>query len=274
VSGTSQNARRTDYIHGHHASVLASHGARTADNSCGYLLPHLRPGQSLLDVGCGPGSITLDLAALVAPGRVVAVENVDAPLQAAREAAFRRDDRRTSFERADVMALPYPDDSFDVVHAHQVLQHLTDPVAALREMRRVCRPDGVVAFRDVDFESMTWWPASDALQHWRDTYRRLSRENGAEPDAGRRLRQWAREAGLQDVRLSTSTWTYATEEQARWWGDSQAERVLSSTFATQARADGTSQAELEQIADAWRTWGRSEDAYFHMVHAEVLASGA
>src|SRR6188472_2086916 len=69
------DARRPDtYTHGHHESVLRSHEWRTAENSAAYLLPHLQPGMDLLDVGCGPGTITLDLARLVAPGHVVGVD--------------------------------------------------------------------------------------------------------------------------------------------------------------------------------------------------------
>src|ERR1700749_4983282 len=125
------------YIHGHHESVLRSHTWRTAQNSAAYLLPHLRPGQTLLDVGCGPGTITADLAALVAPGRVVAVDREPAILQqAAAHAADAGVADRIEFAVADVHALDFPDDTFDVVHAHQVLQHLTDPVRALREMPR------------------------------------------------------------------------------------------------------------------------------------------
>lgn len=114
----------------------------------------------LLDVGCGPGTMTLDLAAFVAPGRVIGVENVEAPLVAAREAAAARGDETTTFGVGDALALPFPDDSFDVVHAHQVLQHLTDPVTALREMRRVCRPGGWVAARDADYAAMSWYPGA------------------------------------------------------------------------------------------------------------------
>src|SRR5690606_33807663 len=62
------------YTHGHHESVLRSHRWRTAENSAAYLLPHLAPGTSVLDVGSGPGTITADLAARVAPGRVVGVD--------------------------------------------------------------------------------------------------------------------------------------------------------------------------------------------------------
>ena len=95
------------YLHGHHASVLASHGARRAADSAAYLLPHLHDGLQVLDVGCGPGTITLDLAAAVGPsGVVVGVENVDGPLEQARSHAAARGDERTRFERADVMALP------------------------------------------------------------------------------------------------------------------------------------------------------------------------
>jgi ubiquinone/menaquinone biosynthesis C-methylase UbiE len=125
------------YLHGHHASVLASHGASTAADSAAYLLPHLREGLRVLDIGWGPDTITLDLAEAVGTtGEVIGIENVAGPLAEARRNAAARGDARTRFELADVMALPYAAASFDVVHAHQVLQHLTDPVGALREMAR------------------------------------------------------------------------------------------------------------------------------------------
>jgi ubiquinone/menaquinone biosynthesis C-methylase UbiE len=153
------------YTHGHAEPVLQSHRWRTAENSAGYLLPSLRPGLDLLDVGCGPGTITVDLAARVAPGRVVGIDVSAEPLVEAREAAGRAGVEVT-FEVGDVYALAAADASFDVVHAHQVLQHLTDPVAALREMARVCRPGGVIAVRDVDYGAFITHPADDGLDRW------------------------------------------------------------------------------------------------------------
>src|SRR3954454_3360646 len=123
----------TVYTHGHDEPVLRSHRWRTAANSCAYLLPHLRPEMSLLDVRCGPGTITHDLAAVVA--KVTAVEVSDSVVALARAGLGRRNG---GFVVSDVHELGFADGSFDVVHAHQVLQHVADPVAALREMRRVC----------------------------------------------------------------------------------------------------------------------------------------
>src|SRR5215217_1213191 len=160
------------YTHGHADSVLQSHRWRTAQNSAAYLLPSLRPGMDLLDVGCGPGTITVDLAARVAPGRVAGVDVSADPLEEARAAAELAGVDVT-FEVGDVYALEAADDSFDVVHAHQVLQHLTDPVAALREMARVCRPGGLVAVRDVDYAATTWFPAAPGLDRWLDLYGRV-----------------------------------------------------------------------------------------------------
>lgn len=229
---------------------------------------------NLLDLGCGPGSITLDLAELVAPGRVTGVENVEPPLTTARAQAARRGVDNVTFEEADGTALPYPDDTFDVVHAHQVLQHVSDPVRVLTEMARVCRPGGTIAVRDADYEVMTWYPPSTGMTTWLDTYRAIAKANGAEPDAGRYLRSWARRAGLTGVEVTASTWCYATPEATRWWGDSQAERVLTDTFVEQAAAQGVDGAGVERMSAAWRRWGQDPDAFFVMVHGELLATPA
>ena len=137
---TSERASGTThrYTHGHGAAVLASHSRRTAQDSAGYLLPHLRRGMGLLDVGCGPASVTADLAELVAPGRVVGLDASPAVLDIARALLAERGLRdRVELMEGDVFALPFDDDTFDVVHAHQLLQHVADPVLTRSEERRV-----------------------------------------------------------------------------------------------------------------------------------------
>src|ERR1700761_9578274 len=183
------------YTHGHAETVLRSHRTRTAQNSAAYLLPQLRPGLDLLDIGSGPGTITADLAGLVAPGRVNAVEVSESALAITRAEIERRGLATVDFAVADVHDLQFPSDSFDVVHAHQVLQHVAGPVRALREMIRVCRPGGVVAVRDGDYHAFTWYPARPGLDQWQELYQAAARANGGEPDAGRHLLAWAHAAG-------------------------------------------------------------------------------
>ena len=258
------------YTHGHAEPVLQSHRWRTAENSAGYLLPSLGKGMDVLDVGCGPGTITVDLAARVAPGRVLGIDVSDEPLAEARGLA-ERSGVEVTFEVGDVYALAEPDDSFDVVHAHQVLQHLTDPVAALREMARVCRPGGVIAVRDVDYAAMAWFPVDAGLDAWMDLYQRVHRHNGSEPNAGRRLLSWAHAAGLRDAVATTSAWCYASPEEREWWGTSWAGRATASSFAEQAVEYGLATPEdLTEIAKAWLRWAAAHDGWLGMLHGELL----
>jgi 2-polyprenyl-3-methyl-5-hydroxy-6-metoxy-1,4-benzoquinol methylase len=265
--------QRNTYTHGHHDSVLRSHRWRTVDNSAAYLIPYLRPGHQVLDVGCGPGTITTDLARRVAPASVVGIDNHPAPLEEARAEAQRQGVRNVSFAVADAYNVDFPDDTFDVVHAHQVLQHLSEPVAALREMRRVCAPGGVVAARDVDFATMAWYPPQAGLDRWLDLCHRVARSNGAEPDAGRRLLSWARAAGFSEITCSATAWCYATPEQRAWWGGLWADRVTSSALATQAidRHLATRE-DLTDIALAWHHWAAQDNAWFATLHGEVLCT--
>ncbi len=262
------------YTHGHHESVLRSHRWRTADNSAAYLLPRLHPGMRLLDVGCGPGTITMDLADLLGPtGRVTALERTEDALDLARAEAQRRGTTDVDFVSGDVQALDLPDDSFDVVHAHQVLQHVDDPVLALREMRRVCRPGGTVAVRDSDYSAFTWFPAVPELDRWLEVYLQVARSNAAEPDAGRRLLSWANAAGFSEVTAGSSTWCYASPEDRAWWGGLWADRVVGSALAEQAVERGiATAAELAEVAAGWRRWAAHDDGWFSVLHGEVLAT--
>jgi SAM-dependent methyltransferase len=261
------------YTHGHAESVLRSHRWRTAENSAAYLLPHLRPGTRLLDIGAGPGTITADLAALVAPGRVTALEASPDALQLSRDELGRRG-IEAEFVVGDVHALDLPDESFDVVHAHQVLQHVADPVQALREMRRVCRPGGVVAARDSDYRAFAWYPQSAELDRWMELYQVAARANGGEPDAGRRLHAWARAAGFDRVTASASTWCFADADDRAYWGGMWSDRILTSALADQLLSEGrATHAELAGISAAWRAWADDPDGWISLLHGEILATG-
>ena len=260
------------YTHGHHESVLRSHRWRTAENSAGFVLAHLTPGTSLLDVGCGPGTITVDLARRVEPGLVVGIDREPAVIEVAATSYPTAAHPNLRFVTADVYGLEFDDESFDVVFAHQVLQHLTDPVAALREMRRVVRDGGLLAVRDADYGAFTWFPADPVLDEWLDVYHRLTRMNRAEADGGRHLAHWVRRAGFIDLDVTSSNWTYATADERAWWGGLWADRVTASDFATQALETGVaSRAQLARFADAFRRWANEPDGLFLVPSVEVLA---
>ena len=259
------------YLHGHHDSVLRSHRWRTAENSAGYLLPRLAPDARVLDVGCGPGTITADLAARVPAGEVTGIDAAADVLEQARQEAERRGQRNVRFGTGDVYHLGFEDGTFDVVHAHQVLQHLTDPVAALREMRRVCRPGGLVAARDGDYGGFFWFPGEPELDEWLALYRNVARAIGGEPDAGRHLLAWARQAGFASVEASGSAWCYTGPQDRTWWGTSWAQRLTESPFGDRAVEHGLATREdLARLASAWLRWADSGDAWFLIPHGEIL----
>jgi SAM-dependent methyltransferase len=257
------------YTHGHHETVLRSHRWRTAANSAAYLLPHLRHTDRLLDIGAGPGTITADFADSVA--QVTATEVGESELDLARATVAERGLGNVDFDVQDVHRLTFEDSSFDVTHAHQVLQHVADPVQALREMARVTRPGGLVAARDSDYAAFAWWPRLAELDEWLRLYRTAARANGGEPDAGRRLLSWARAAGLDDTTATSGTWCYTTPAARAWWGGMWADRILESELARQLVDDGQAMtADLRRISAAWRTWAASGDGWFSILHGEIL----
>ena len=258
---------RERYTHGHHESVLKSHTWRTIANSATYLEPHLAPGNTLLDVGCGPGTITAEFAVRLAPSRVVGLDAAAEVIEKARALGSPAE-----FVVGDAYELPFDDDTFDIVHAHQTLQHLGDPVRALREWRRVAKPGGIVAARDVDYAGTFWLPQLPGLAAWLDLYERVHRSNGGEPDAGRRLKSWALDAGFEDVAATVTVWNFHDATDREWWGSMWERRVLDSAFASDALAKGlATQSDLEAISAAWRAWADDERGWLAMPHGQIIA---
>lgn len=259
------------YTHGHTDSVLRSHNRRTVENSAAYLIPHLAEGLTLLDVGAGPGTITIDLARRLGTGEVVGID-VSAEIMDKAQAAVPADVTNVRFQADSVYALSFADNTFDIVHAHQVLQHLSDPVAALHEMKRVCKPGGIVAVRDADYRGMTWAPADPVLDQWMEIYQQVARTNDAEPDAGRYLLGWAQQVGFTSISPTASVWCFTNDDDRSWWGTLWADRLLDSSLPEQAlQRSIATQADLEDVSAAFRRWIDAPGAWFTCPHGEIIA---
>ena len=261
------------YTHSHHPVVLAAHARRTAEEAAGFLLPHLEPPMSVLDLGCGPGTITVGLARYVAPGRVVGVDAAPEALDHARAYASEEHMDSVEFVEADVYDLPFDEGTFDVVYAHQLLQHLADPVAALVEAQRVLRRGGYIAVRDADYGTMTHHPHDERLDRWLEAYCALARGNGGEPDAGRRLLGWVQSAGYAHLHPTTSTWVFATPDERRWWAELWAGRLDVPDIGMRSVELGLATAEeMASFRDAFHAWAATPDGWFAFIHGEVLAT--
>ncbi len=259
------------YQHGHHASVVSNHAKRTAEDSAGFFLPYLKPGMRLLDVGCGPGSITVGLARRVAPGETTGIDMSESVIETARALADGKA-AKIAFEVGNIYQPRFAPGSFDAIFSHQVLQHLRQPMEAVRQMRELLASGGILGIREVDWGSTTFYPENAGMRRFLELYYALANRNGGEPDAGRFMRRWFREAGFAETRVSTSTTCYAEPAATENWGDTYADRTLHSNIAEKAVEYGlASRSDLEAMAAAWRAWGRDRDAFFNLTSTEVVA---
>lgn len=213
------------YEIGYAASQVKHHEWRTAENSAAYLLPHLQsiaeqsPRLKLLDVGAGSGTISASLAKYIPEGSVLATDISDEILTRASQYAASQGVSNITFQKANVFSLPFPDATFDVTHAHQVLCHLDDPCSAIRELLRVTKPGGIVALRESDMRMWCIWPETPALLQFHDVNVKTLVANGGQDKGGRRLVSWVLEAGArrEDVRASFGTWCFSEAGDKEAW---------------------------------------------------------
>jgi ubiquinone/menaquinone biosynthesis C-methylase UbiE len=197
------------------AAFEAELARRSATNEGAFFLPHLRPGMRLLDLGSGPGSITIGLAEALAPGEVVGIDAQPTQVERARALSAERGVTNATFEVADAYNLPFPDNSFDAAFAHVVLMHLTDPIRALVEVHRVLRPGGVVGVRDPDMGSAIRYSMTPILEQYMALMPRVLQHNGGDPYRARSHRGLLLEAGFARTEGGASVRVQGSVEKCR-----------------------------------------------------------
>ena len=260
------------YTHGHHESVLRSHKWRTVENSASFLLPYLKDGVQLLDAGCGPGNITAGLAALIPNGKAVGIDFSAEIISQAQNEYPSEKFENLEFQQGDIYELQFEDETFDLIYIHQVLQHLSDPVRTLKEIKRVLKPNGIIALRESDYSAFTWFPELPELDRWRELYREVTQHNGAESNGGKFLKSWVMQAGMELAEISCTTWVFSSEGDRAWWGGLWSKRATESDFAKQAIAYGLStKEELEAIAESFISWSKEPEGLWTIPNMEVIA---
>jgi SAM-dependent methyltransferase len=214
-----------------------NHARRSAASHAGFLLPHLKPGMRLLDLGCGPASITAGLG-----DGAIGVDVDPGPSDAVPLVA------------AEVYRLPFSDATFDAVFCCAVLQHLNDPLAALREARRLCRAGAVIGVADADWGGQLRVP-NDPLLHRGQVIQEALRGD-ASPYVGARLRGWLHEAGFVNAssaaKGSGGGDLVTTPRQAAF---NAAMFDSPDTLAVVVEEGIATVDEMLAVAEAWRRWG-------------------
>jgi SAM-dependent methyltransferase len=247
---------RETYTPGYSEPTLRLMLDRTAAKHAAFFTPILRPGMRLLDCGCGPGTITLDLAKLVSPGEVFGIDLEPTQVHFAQDLS-RQQQINATFGVGSVYALPFPDGQFDAVFAHALFEHLREPSRALLEMKRVLKPSGAVGIRSPDWAGWLVNPPSPLLDRACDLFKQIQIANGGNPYVGRALKGLLRKSGFSQISISASYEIFEPPGDFLDW--------LINCLVSRGHA------ELRQNEEEVRAWSEHSDAFAAVSWFEGLA---
>ncbi len=264
---TSTNER----AHGVTPGLRQDYVTRSANQQAAFVLPYLRPGMTVLDMGCGPGTITLGLAERVAPGHVIGIDHDAAHVESARALAAERGASNVSFELGSAFSLPFQEDTFDAVFENDLFVHLAQTaVRAAEEAHRVLKPEGFFAARDADVDSVVWGHSSDTLKQLDRLFVAWHHSRGSDIALGKRLPAILREAGFSRTLKSVSADTKGTPDEVRSHARITVS-LLDGPFGRDILANGwADRPTLERLKQGIQAWGEHADAFFANVHVEVI----
>lgn len=260
----SGSSGREGYTHGY-ATASQTMATRTADTFATFLLPHLTSGMRLLDVGCGPGTITVGLAERVAPGEAVGVDIGPSEVECAKANATESGVTNLTFEIGEATALPFPNGRFDAVFSCATLEHVPQREGAIKEMYRVLRRGGIIGLRGgVVSGSIVQPQTSEWVDLWH-IYSAVAVHNGMNPDFGIEQPRLLLDAGFTNLKV---TGYYESRNPD---GRDYAQRIVAPRFVEQATALGVAdEGRLRHLSKAIEARGRRPDAFMLVAWVDVV----
>ena len=269
---TDSTSATPNYTIGFSESILQHLRRHTADTHAAHLLPYLKPGLRVLDLGCGPGTLSIGLAAAIAPGELYGVDMEPSQVDLARSIAEAGGYDNTTFQVGDVTELSFDDDSFDVVHGHSILAHVPDTQAVLVEAKRVLKPGGLVSIREWILEGSFLAPDFEIIGDAWSTLAELITADDGHPNIGRDLKRHLLEAGFTDVRPAASFTSYTTTDDVGYISRVIEGWFLSADVRASATAYGVAtQQHLDNLEHALKRWMSHPSAFGAVAYGEVIA---
>ena len=261
-----------DYTIGFDEAIVRFLRRYTAERHAKHLLPHLKPGLRVLDFGCGPGSVSVGLAKAIEPGELHGIDMEQSQIDLARSIAEAGGHHNAIFQVADVIDLPFEDDSFDVVHGHAVLVHVPDTQAALAEVKRVLKPGGIISCREAVFDSSFFAPDFEILDRAWDTFSLLVTADDGHPNLGRDLKRHILEAGFENISMGASFGLYNTPEEVAFFYGVVEGWFLTPEVIEAATAYGVAtQRQFDSLRRAFTRWIGHPAAIGAIAHVESIA---
>ncbi|ODQ56933.1 hypothetical protein WICANDRAFT_36397 [Wickerhamomyces anomalus NRRL Y-366-8] len=257
---------QTYYRDGHDASISLTHSWRNVKNSCAYMLNFIKPTDKILDVGCGPGTITYDLGKYVPKGEIIGIEPTKELIdEALRDETTKKSQPNVSFEVCSVYSLPYPDSCFDIVHAHQVIVHLENPLKALQEMKRVLKPGGYICCRDGDLQACIFYP--EVFKEPLFYYLEKATTEFTCWYGGSRLKELFIGVKFKPDKIihTTSTWCISSRADRELFSNMYIKRLDSIKY------NSSDKYTKSQLKEAWLQWANDDKASWVQIHGEVIA---
>jgi SAM-dependent methyltransferase len=255
---------------GRHDEETRRFRLREADREAAFFLPFLKPGMTLLDAGCGPGSITHGLAMHAAPGEVVGIDLDSTRIETASRDTREAGIENISYQVADVTNLPFEDGHFDAVFANGLIEHLPDPGVGIQELLRVLKPGGVIGVRSPDWGVALLHPDTEGLRDSIELRNRLQRHRGGHPNAGRHLRELLLSASFVDVNAAATAESHGTDSGTAEGVEYMHSILGNPELAAAAQEQGwASPDEIERMRRAWTYWAAAPGAFatFFWCHA-------
>ena len=261
-----------DYNMGYDEEVMMYLGRRNVRTHSAYLLPYLSSGLRILDAGCGPGAISVGLAEAVAPGEMHGVDMEESQVELARSLARTAGYTNAIFHVGDVTALPFDDDFFDIAHCHSLLMHVPDTHAVLSELKRVLKPGGLLACREIIYDSSFIHPNSTYLRRSWELFADLLESDDGHPQMGREMKTHILDAGFTNVRMNASFDFFNEPDEIEFAYNYVTTRLLSPNIVDAGIKYGAATPEMfHRVISAFGEWRHFPHASIAVAFGEALA---